>query len=166
MSTRSYRLLWIAVKHLPGGEPQLRDLVAALNDRDGTNAAAKGSDEYSSTKALSDAQFNQLLDQVVKEAKLPKAPRRARRRRLPAEVATTVVFLATQEELVYVVHLFDLLRWGEEARAGFVLRQTKHPEIKTHWDASRVIEPLERMLKRKGFSLDEGQGKKVWRAPA
>lgn len=165
---RSYRLLWIAVKNLPGGEAQLRDMVAAMNDEDGTHADARGTETYSSTKALTDEQFSTLLDRVIAAAGLPKAPRRGsrKRRRLPAEDATRVAFLVSQEELVYLSYLFGLLAWTSEARANFVRRQTKKETVQTHADATRVIEPLERILERKGWVLREDLGVKQWSPPA
>mgnify|MGYP000532384156 CR=1 FL=1 len=71
------RLLWGAVKRIREGEAALRDRVALMNDRDGTNAAVAGTDDYYSTRLLSDAQLAELADHFRREAHLPAPSRQA-----------------------------------------------------------------------------------------
>ncbi len=167
--TLALRCLWSAARQLEDGEAVIREHVRRLNERDGTNAGARGTPEYSSTRKLSDRQFSELLDVVAgltgrtPQAFRPRGPRGGRPRRESGGRAT---YLVTPAERTYVTYLLDLLEWSPGARDKFIARQTRGAGIRTHRDASAVIEPLERMCRAKGHVLDESQRVKRWRAPA
>jgi hypothetical protein len=163
------RLLWAAAKKL-GGEETVRTAVAAINDRDGTNAELRGTPEYSSTKRLTDQQFLELAMDFRRKAKLPmpslnaRAPRDKRPRHPPSDV-NNVIYVATPVEKHYVEYLFDLLSWSDEARAAFIERQTKKRGLATHAAVTAVVAPLERLLRERGFRCFERDRQKTWRAP-
>ena len=154
------RLLWGAVKKLREGEAALRDAVAALNQRDGTNAAHVGTDAYGSTRLLTDAQLAELADRFRRSAHLPPPSRqlagpRGGRARRPEVAANDVAYLASEGERSYALDLFRVLGWTDEARDAFIARQTHGRGIGTHAGCNAVIAPLERIARSKGFQIVE-----------
>lgn len=144
--------------------------VAALNDRDGTNADVRGTKEYSSLRRLTRAQLLELAHEFRKKARLPPAntlpsgPRGGRARR-PMPLSENVTYIATQGERVYLEHLFDLVKWSDEAQAAFIDRQTKGAGLTTHRALNAVIAPLERILRARGWTCVERGRAKTWSPP-
>jgi hypothetical protein len=149
--------LWAMTKQqLPGGEETLRDLVALLRQEDGTGRELAGTVDYCSTRLLTDAQLYQLLEKVKERAE-PKKRRRAD--------AGNVTFLISVGERRYINVLRRQLGWSEEALAEFGDRQTKARGLTCHEQATAVIEPMERMLREKGWVCTEEDGHKWWAPP-
>lgn len=146
--------LWGMVRSLPGGKETLRDLVALLRQEDRSGKELLGTEAYCSTRLLTDLQFQRLLQMVAE-----KVPGRPRRRRC---LTGNVVWLASGGERRYVNWLARALGWTPEALEEFITRQTQGRGIKQHKDASSVIEPMERMLRERGFTCEEADGKKWW----
>lgn len=149
--------LWGLVKSLPGGEQTLRDLVAILHQEDGSGKGLLGTKEYCSTRLLTDGQFARLMRMVEEKSTRPK-----RRRCLDGNV----VWLVSGGELRYVRYLARSLGWTKETLQEFISRQTHGRGVKRHQDASAVIEPMERMLRERGYRLTEEKGRKWWSKPS
>jgi hypothetical protein len=172
MSTRgaSNRLLWGAVKRLPGGEAELRAAVAAVNDQDGTNQALRGTDDYRSTKNLTDAQLAGLADRFRASAGLPPPSRQARgprggKPRRPDDAAWRVTYIASKGEQHYIDYLRGIVDMAPEKWAAFVERQTRGAGLATHVACNAVIAPLERMLRARGYDIVEKDRIKTVRLP-
>ena len=150
------RRLWSLVRTLPGGEETMRDMVGQLRQRDGTGKSLLGTDEYTSTRKLTDGQFLRLLELVEEKGGWP-------RRRRSNEGNT--VWLISDQEKKYIRFLRKALGFSDETFDGFVDKQTKGKGIRTHRAASAVIEPLERMLSDRGWMLTETKGHKWWERP-
>ena len=131
------RRLWTFVRTLPGGEQTLRDMVGLLHQEDRSGADLVGTPEYTSTRKLTDRQFEELLRRV--EAKSKRPPRG----RKPPE--GNVVFMVGTRERSYITFMARSLGWSRPTLRAFVERQTGRPEVKTHAEASAVIEPMERI---------------------
>ena len=165
------RLLWGAVKKLREGEAALRDAVVVMNIRDDTNAEHAGTAEYSSTRHLSNAQLAELADRFRRAAGLPPPSRqesgpRGGRARRPESAANDVAYLASEGERSYALDLFRVLGWTDEARDGFIARQTHGRGLGTHAGCNAVIAPLERIARSKGFQIVEERRVKRIVAPA
>jgi hypothetical protein len=168
--TAMVRLLWAGVRRVPEGEACLRDAVERINDRDGTNASAKGTDDYRSTTLLNDQQLFQLAHHFRKLANLPATTMRKRgpkggRPRRPDGDPQRVTYLATQGERDYLDYLCSLLGVDATKRETFIDRQTKGRGLTTHAALTAVISPLESMLRRRGYELREEKRSKRWIAP-
>lgn len=150
------RRLWSHVRHLPGGEETLRDMVAQLHQQDGTAKDLVGTDEYTSTRRLTDAQFMRLIERVQEKVDWPKA-RRSRE--------GNVAYLVTEGTREYIRFMAGALKFTGEAFDAFVARQTKGKGLKTRRAASAVIEPLERMMRARGWTATEAKGRKWWDPP-
>jgi hypothetical protein len=148
------RQLWSLVRKLPGGEPQLRDLVAVLRTEDGSGQELIGTEEYTSTRLLTDAQFSALL-QMVRDKTGWRPSRRS---------DGNVLWLVSAAERKYITFMaVRCLGWTQKALEEFVTRQTKGRGLRTHAQASALIEPLERMVQeRGGWVLTEDHGHKWW----
>jgi len=151
--------LWSLIKLLPGGEETMRDMVAAMHQADGTGKELLGTDEYTSTRRLSERQFKHLLKLVENRARRAKWPKR---RRAPEG---NVVWFVSEAERKYIRFLSISLGWSKKALTEFVERQTKGKGVRTHKAASALIEPLERMLRERGWTCTETRGQKWWSAP-
>lgn len=151
------RLLWGMVRNHPGGEQAMRDIVVSIHDEDGTCQELRGTDDYASTKNLTGPQFERLLDRVAEGACWP------RRRRAKMY---NVVFLISKAEQAYIRFLKESLGWADESFQAFAKRQTKGQGVRTHRQASAVIEPMERMLAERGWRLTERKGDKWWDPPS
>jgi hypothetical protein len=164
------RLLWAAVRRLGvGGEEALRAGVRRLNERDRTNVELQGTTSYESTRLLSQEQLFELADEFRRRARLPAASKRPRgprggRARRPNHLER-VTFLASRGEVEYAEHLFELLKWSEDAVRDFIRRQTKGVGLTTHTAVTAVTAPLERMLRARGYELVERDHIKRWVGP-
>lgn len=131
----------------------MRDLVARIHDEDGTGDELRGSDEFTSTRKLTDRQFDKLLALVESRSK----PSRRR-----AELGN-IVWMASDQERAYVKYMANGLGWGLAELERFILRQTKGKGIRTHRQATAVITPMERLMLERGFLCDEQpDGRKWW----
>jgi hypothetical protein len=154
------RLVWGAVRRLPDGEQQLRDAIGLINDRDGTNRDVAGTADYSSLKRLTLEQLGELATDFRRRSHLPApasrphGPKGGRPRR-PEPLVENVTYLASRGEQEYADYLFGLLGFDEEKRAAFVTRQTKGLGMTTHQACTAVIAPLERMVRARGFTIEE-----------
>jgi len=147
------------VRHLPGGEETMREMIAYIRQEDGTGQELN-SEDYVSTRKLSDEQFQHLLSMVRSKSNAPRKRRRRSR-------AGNVTYMVTDGERKYINFMAGALGWSEDALQGFVARQTRGKGIRTHRQASAVMEPMERLLKERGWSLSEGKGgRKWWDKPA
>jgi len=162
--------LWMAARKLDA-EADVRTAVVEVNDRDGTNAEHAGTPEYASTRHLNDAQLRELAERFRARASEPPLRRARARRRGRADNVTVLV---SREELHYLERLAGALVaagvWRtQDALEGFMARQTRGRGIRTHVDASKLITPMESMLKKAGWSCSrDGRhfAAKVWVAPA
>lgn len=120
-------------------------------------ARLRGTDD-TSTRSLTTEQLAQLVDQVEDAA-----PRKRRRAR-PG--GGKVRYLVSRGELRYIDYLAQQLGWDGETLAKFSRRQCKRDRPTTHRAASSVIEPLERMLRERGWQDDgDRHGRKWWTPP-
>lgn len=150
---------WQLVHRHPGGESAGRDCIAAVHDADGTCRELKGTDAYSSTKTLTDAQWKKVLEQLHAHAK----PRRRRRRSPHGDVA----YFVSPQQQAYISRLATLLGWSDEAFDAFILRQIKKPSATTHEEVDKIITPLERICRARGMdciSMKNGV-EKLWYWP-
>ena len=147
--------LWGRVRALPGGEPRLRELVAAIHQEDGTGGKL-APELTTSTKCLTYDQLARLERRVVAECP------RQRRRRSPTGDA---VWLATDRERKYARWMARQLGWSAESFEEFCGRQAKRPSPATHNQASAVIEPLERLMRQAGWHCEEERDGSKWWSP-
>lgn len=167
----SLRLLWAAVRRLPEGVEALRAHVVRMNERDNTNADVKGTDDYASTKRLTDEQLAELAETFRASAGLPPPSRLGRgpkggRPRRPSPGSPNVSHLSTLAERDYAAFLFVKLEFSSAAIDKFIARQTKGVGLSTHRACSAVVEPLERMMRARGWTLREKDRLKQWIPPA
>lgn len=154
-------LLWSAAGKLPNGTELVRDAVGAVNNRDQTNQAARGTAEYFSTKLLSDKQLLEIAVSLRDSAKLPPptsrppGPQGGRPRRPEGASPDKVAHIATPGEHTYIASLFEHLGFTPENRESFIARQTKGHGLTTHKACSAVTAPLERMLRARGWTIAE-----------
>jgi hypothetical protein len=151
------RRLWGMVKHLPGGEETMRDMIGLMRQEDGSGAELAGTPEYTSVRKLTDAELEKLGDRI--EAQLGWGPRRR------AKTGAAVHWIVSERERAYIRYLGKALGMDQAAVAEFATRQIKKPEPKTHKEASALIEPMERMLEERGFAKREVKGRKWWDPP-
>lgn len=142
MASRSAlnKLLWVAVKKLPGGEPTLRDMVVHLHQVDGSTPPDGFATD--STRGLSDAQFSRLVDLVLARVGRPTPSRRPR----GDQGAPLVTHFATDGEKAQIKEIADQLAWTDDTLEEFIRRQTKGRGVRTHRDATAVLTPMKRML--------------------
>lgn len=153
-----YRRLWSNVRHLPGGEETMRDMVAVLRDRDGTGTKLMGTEDYTSVKQLTVGQLKRLIAEVEERMDWPE------RRR--AKGQDNVAWLISQKTRSYIRYLATELGWDNAALQGFCERQIKRTAPATRKQASALIEPMERMLAERGRKMVERKGRKWWDPPS
>jgi hypothetical protein len=149
--------IWMSARKLEGGEALVRRAVIALNERDGTNQTLFPSSGYGSTRFLSEAQLRELAQDFRHRAGDPplRRPRRGGR---------NLVAIATPAERTYVAEVARLLEWTPDGLTKFIERQTRRRELRTHADVTRVLTPLEAILKKKGWTCTRSpvDGAKHW----
>jgi hypothetical protein len=151
------RRLWGMVRHLPGGEETMRDMIGVMRQEDGSGAELAGTPEYTSVRQLSNLELEALCDRV--EAQLGWGPRRR------AKAGTTVHWMVSVRECAYIRYLGRSLGMDQAAIEEFSTRQIKKPGPRTHKEASALIEPMERMLEERGYTKREVKGRKWWDPP-
>lgn len=151
------RLWGLVRRELAGGEETLRDLVALLRQEDKSGRELAGTERYTSIRLLTDEQLKRLVEMV--EERCGK-----KRRRSPD--GTQVTFLTSPGELRYVSYLAGELGWSKEALDAFTARQTEGKGLRTHALVSAVVEPMERMLRERGYTCEESCRRKWWTQPS
>lgn len=151
------RRLWGMVRHLPGGEETMRDMIGIMRQEDGSGAELAGTISYTSVRQLSDAELENLCNRI--ELKLGWGSRRR------AKPGTVVHWMVSERERAYIRYLTRQLGWEPDAALEFTQRQIKKDAPKTHKEASALIEPMERLLEERGYTKREVKGRKWWDKP-
>jgi hypothetical protein len=148
------KLLWTAVKKLPGGEEALRDMVAALHESDRT--VPIDGHKIDSTRGLTDEQFTKLVNLVLSKVGRPESSQRPRSN--PS--APPPAYFATGGERELAAELAEKLGWSRESLGKFINKQTKHRGMKTRADSNAVLVPMKRMLAAREKAVEQKAAEK------